>query len=339
MRQSRIILFAFGLLAVGLVSMVAAWQAGLLWRFPEIQTADRAGVLQWLVSRDLHEETQDLRQQLLSRIEVVFDGEIQLDGVSQLDERQRSRLNQNISLLKEIWFHEKVDRFYQCAKDARGVYLDSQIATLLRWAAIDAAISGVPDAAGSPARIEEYLTAFLDAIDGWIARTRPSGQQRIRDVVNAGLIRWLSTQDLSRESRDLRRQIVAGIEHRFGGPIRIGDSANGFSESQAARFWRNVVLLAEIWFHDNAARLARLPSNQQAEFMNRRIDFVEEIFFAPPMASHSNGLDLTTKINSWASAATGDTTPTRNQLQRFAQHLQVGLMMRRVKRFFSSERK
>ena len=338
-RRYRIILFTLGLFAVGLVSIVTAWQVGLIWGLPDVPTADREGVLRWLVCCDLREETPDLQQKLLARIEVVFDGETELSGADQLDDQQRSRLSCNIGLLKEVWFRQKVDEFYATAQGDRSDFLDRQIETLLRWAAIDAAIAGNHSTLNASEQMSGYLSEFLDTIDGWIARTKQSEQQRARDVVKSGLIRWLATQDLSRESQDVKRRIVFGLEGCLGGQIEIDDSTAAFHASEVQQFWKNVILLAEIWFGEKATQFARLPSDQQAEFVNRQAGFIESLFYSSKLADESTRTTLLKNIDIWINSATDKTTPTKSQLQLFSQNLRAGLMVRHVKRLFLSDQK
>lgn len=336
LKTPRGILATVLLLTLAAGSLVVGWQAWRWWApLPDLATADREGVLRWLVLVDLASEPLATQRQLLARVEEVFAEEIPGDAVSKLSAAHVEQVRRNAELLKELWFHERVDGYYACPATDRPSYLDRQIATVVRWASLDQVLSqAAAVAAGTPQAddLGLFLVGFFDTLDHWIERAGPSQYDRIRAVVKAGLVRWLATQDLRDTSPSTRHSLVRGLEKQLAGELDFGGVTDGYSPAADATFAANVDLLAEAWFRDKALTFATLSSPQKPKFLDQQVVVVEELTrYADRSRTQPDARkprSSSARIAQWIAAAPAAEQPA---LRQFAQQLQAAVLLRRMR--------
>jgi hypothetical protein len=178
-----------GLLAVGVVASIGAWQA----RLPDPAVADRDQLLRWLVLRDLDKESAQTRQTLARRLEEEFSADVDWHVISsQLDNAKRKHVWQNILLLLQTWFVEKADRYCNLANDQRTAYLDRLLDTAAAWQ--DAEIIR-PQEDKSP-RSVTGRNGLLGVLLEQTQRDNASPEQhdQVNQLLLAMQIRWLTRQ-------------------------------------------------------------------------------------------------------------------------------------------------
>jgi hypothetical protein len=116
-----------------LVAIVALGGAAIfgLWvidRLPDPATADGSGLIRWLVTRDLSQESAATRSVLVERLagelrRGIAWGEVQ----QQLSTERRALVGRNIEVLIEQWFHDTVAAYYEQPEAQRTAYVDEQI--------------------------------------------------------------------------------------------------------------------------------------------------------------------------------------------------------------------
>jgi hypothetical protein len=295
--------------AVGM--QVHAW----LYRLPDPATADREGLVRWLVIADLTDRDDATCRALVDRCEVVFADEGQLPSDTQtLDERQLARVKRNVERLKEVWFHARVDDYLALPPDEQPAFLDRQIRNVFRCAELDRRLDDGDGGSGddhngeheSAEDVGGYVAAFFQTLTQWQAAAPRTKQAQIDDVVQAGLIRWLSTHDLSRQPAAVRRSVVAGLEKALGDELSFGDATSSLAAAESERFWKNVEVLAESWFHAKSEEFAALADERRAAFVVRQLAVVEELSSHWPSASQSAAADTAARLQRWiASASAG----------------------------------
>jgi hypothetical protein len=81
-----------------------------------------------LVTRDLSQESLEVQEQLLARLEVELQNGLDVDGArDQLTDVQRAQLLENADFLGKLWFLKQVDRYFAQIDAERLRFLDQMI--------------------------------------------------------------------------------------------------------------------------------------------------------------------------------------------------------------------
>jgi hypothetical protein len=279
-----------------------------LYRLPDPATADREGVLRWLVLADLAEHPDDVSRQLVARVEAVFGAESDVpdSDAGSLTDAEHERVRRNTERLKETWFREKVAAYHQLPAGERAAFLDAQIRTLFHWAKLDQRLDRpASDASAAAERdLGDYLGAFFDALDRWRAAAAPDESERMRVVVKAGLVRWLATYDLADQSPGVLGKVVAGLEQQLGTELDFSGVSRDMSSSEVTQFWRNVERLAATWFFAKSTEYVALAGKERDQFVARQMPIVQQLIeHWPRDGAETSAESPTQRIERWLATA------------------------------------
>ncbi len=329
------IVAAVGLSAVSVAvgMQVHAW----LYRLPEVATADREGLVRWLVIADLDERDEATCRALVDRCEVVFADEGKLPADTEaLNDDELARVKRNVERLKEVWFHARVDDYLALPTDERAALMDRQIGNIFRCAELDRRLDDGGEDAGGDSNDDAggYVAAFFDSLSAWQAAAAPAKQERIDEVVRAGLIRWLATHDLAQQPSAVRRSIVAGLEKALGSELSFGDATSTLAAAEGEQFWKNVEVLAEAWFHAKADEFASLAEMERPPFIVQQLAVVDELAAHWPSVSKnvskSGAAGIAGRLQVWIAATA---TEKRAAAEEFAVALQKAWFARALGSF------
>ncbi len=181
-------MFASGGMAAVLVATVFGfWWPGL----PDPATADRDGLLRWLVSKDLDQEPYETRQTLARRLEKEFGGEIDWAGVGAAStNEQRQRLWNNVLVLLEPWFADKVDGYFQLPEAKRPAFVDQTLQRIEDWKGATVLSPGGP---AVPAGEQQpgLMELVVRRIGQWTESATPERREQVREFMLAIQVRWL----------------------------------------------------------------------------------------------------------------------------------------------------
>ncbi len=185
------ILMALALAAALGVTVTAAVQM-YCYRLPDPASADREGLIRWLVMGDLCNEPLDVQRTLASRLEEEFSEDIDWEATAdQLDSVQRERLWQNVLVLLEPWFDEKVDAYHALPLAERSAYVDRLLVTIGVWSNIES-LRADSAAEGEPKESSSGLLAVLASkTEQWKQRAEPERRQKMSQFILAVQCRWL----------------------------------------------------------------------------------------------------------------------------------------------------
>jgi hypothetical protein len=331
MWNRRALLAIFSGLALAAAAF-ALWRTRMLWLpLPDPRVADHVGLVRWIVLRDLAAEPADVRLELVSRVEELLDEPPAVEAVSAdaVGAVQSERTRKNVELLKELWFDRAVERFHELEPARRWAYLDRQIERIARWMHLDDRLAPQAAATGGGS-----WGGFFASIDRWAANATEARQNRIWAAVKAGLIRWLGTTDVARQTDDARTSLALEIEKQLTGPLELSDATDGFSNREQSRFWRNVERLAEAWFRYQSRRHAAAIPREQARQVERHLRLIEQ--FAPyfdrlpttgaPPGPQAAG--FVARVENWIAQAPPTDQPAMRQLSR---HLAGAILLQKMK--------
>jgi hypothetical protein len=173
---------------IPLVALCAATIGGAFFlyakRLPSPQSADIRGLLRWLVTRDLSQESDDTQEQLLARLERELAHGLELgDARDRLTDQQREQLKSNADLLGQRWFLKQVDRYSAIADHDKSAFVDQQIEEVQK-SGIAKALSAIAGdrTSGQP---KNSWAGLLERITRWIAKLEPTNQAKAQEFVAA----------------------------------------------------------------------------------------------------------------------------------------------------------
>jgi hypothetical protein len=132
--RRRGILLAVGVLALATVSVAATVQL-LYFQLPEPEAADGPGLIRWMVSRDLSQETPDLRRRLLTRVKQILADVLAASDTpidEQFDPKYRPQFWSNVDVLLKEWFYQQAELYAATPASQRPAMLDKSLEEA-RW--------------------------------------------------------------------------------------------------------------------------------------------------------------------------------------------------------------
>lgn len=185
MRKRPGIFLAIGFLVLAGVSGAAGGY--LYWnRLPDPATADREGLVRWLVARDLTQESLELRQTLAVRLEeeVYAGAKMSEPADGQLSSAQAELLRRNIELLVEDWFRMKAADYQTTPPANRVAELDRQLDGLQNSGIVDQVLAAQQDQE-KPADPVQAMNRLVQKMKVWVERTAPQQRDEVRQFAAA----------------------------------------------------------------------------------------------------------------------------------------------------------
>lgn len=174
---------------LGTIALLASvyWLAAV--RVPNPATADREGLIRWLVLRDLGSEPAEIRSTLLRRLQDEAKGDLDPAELGeQLDERYCDRLWTNVLVLIETWYLNQVDTYQATPASGRVACLDRAITEVQQWKDLAALQPGIDTDTRSSGVAMLELVGKQVAI--WKEQASPERQKEIAEFDVAFRGRW-----------------------------------------------------------------------------------------------------------------------------------------------------
>ena len=174
---------------------VVALLAGVYWasriRLPDPATANRDGLLRWLVLRDLRNEPLNTRNILIARFQEELGGGLDMVSLRQeMEPRYETRLWANILTLIETWYIQRVDTYSTMSESDRPTYLDKTISEVRKWKNLAALQPGTQDEKGLSSEIV-LLEILTQQIAVWKEAASPQRRKEITEFDAALRQRWV----------------------------------------------------------------------------------------------------------------------------------------------------
>ena len=174
-------------LAVVLIG--GAWNLGPP-ALPDPETADRDGLILWLVVGDLAEQPTETRHILARRIEAEFGAGLDwAQTAEQLDETQRARVWTNLRWLIGPWVVQKADGYWGLPAAERPAFLDGFLDMAETWRGAEQLL---PVAIGEPDGAKEsFLVTVYEELSLATQTAEPPQREQLEGFVAAVQARWL----------------------------------------------------------------------------------------------------------------------------------------------------
>lgn len=265
-RQPNRYVFGFALaIFLGLLSLVLfAFYSRWL---PHPEQASRNQLLYWVATRDLDQESLEIRQALLERLIAEYDNDEQLARLRSdlVPTAYREQITANIKVLKREWFALQVAR-YSSDSDAR-------------WELVEAGFLQAQRFVEAASRVSEGEGKELDIaaeVAKLIAELPESERPVAKNLVGDAVVFWLTQADVSKWTNDQRlalaREIAKSLDAK---PLEALPSDQVWSNEEQERLKANVMSLLTTWAQDQALVLAAISGSQEREaWVDQRIDQV-----------------------------------------------------------------
>ena len=251
------------------------------WRFtnlPHPRDATHNQLMYWVVLRDLNQFDHDVQLSLVDRFAEeateIFGKNKGASG--SLTQAQSDRLLQNIEILKQVWFQNRIDQYCSInSPKACETFLDKQIQLLDDFGniAFEHAKILYPDKA------DENLTTISDElfadIDKWLTETPAEKKTETLQAVREATVFWLATQDLGVQLLEARKELVTRVIAELEKGMDLGATTSIVSDERAEQLRKNAVLLMEAWVHILSNQYDELPTNERVIFVDSKIDDVK----------------------------------------------------------------
>lgn len=313
---------AFGLATILLCLVLAALAIAvsgyaLFVRLPDPATASRAGLVRWLVQRDLSREPESRRVVLVDRLTDEVRSVGDWSGPLDLTPRQRTRLSDNLAVLKKTWFLSRVTRLFEIPKADRNGFLDEQIAVVYAWGSVDALLVRTEDGQTQPGDSDAGVDLMYQ-IDMWLAEASGPTREKMVNALNLGVGRWLATHDLAEQTPEFRSELADRVALQLDCEPHLTSILDELPPTERTRLTENGRLLMEAWFHDCATKYAGIPSrDEKRAFVDGQIERIEKWgvlhFFADDNAQDDSsvplGLELIEMVQQWIDQAPAGRQP------------------------------
>lgn len=252
------------------------------WRFtnlPHPNESSHNQLMYWVVLKDLSQYDHDTQLALVNR----FAGEANEifknnnAAKAQLSDAQSQRLLNNIELLKQVWFEDRIAQYCEIGNiENCEVYLAKQITLLDDFGniAFENAKVLYPD------KDAENLTTISDElladIDKWLTETPPEKKDQTLQAVREATVFWLATQDLAVQLMDARKELAVRVIAELENGMNLKSTTSIVSKDRAKRLHENALLLMEAWVHLLASEYAELPKEKRADFVDQKIAAVQQ---------------------------------------------------------------
>ncbi len=161
-------------------------------RLPDPATANREGLIRWLVQRDLGNEAEEIRSTLLKRLQEEVEADLDPAALrTQLDARYHHRVWANVLVLIETWYSAKIDSYLATPASEQPACLDQAIAEVQQWKGL-AALRPDQELTGSAVPSEvALLEVFAQRVTVWKEKASPQRRQEITEFDAALRRQWV----------------------------------------------------------------------------------------------------------------------------------------------------
>jgi len=149
----------------------------------QMHRAVRQGVARWLATRDIGNDSFQVRQELARRIARDLNQGLRLDQVlHDRSEAEREQLRANGELLMEAWFHDCAKQYSKLPDSDRADYVDGRLEDVANWGVIELLVA--PESLSAAGDVNQFA-ALTQMVETWIQRADPLQQTSLRQLYTA----------------------------------------------------------------------------------------------------------------------------------------------------------
>lgn len=186
MPNLRNLLSLVALVALSAISLTAIAQAWLSPARPG-REFDRDKLIEWLVSRDVGQESTPARLRLARRLaEDLRQGNDWSEAIARLDDAGRGRVRDNVRTLASAWLVDRADTYFSLPERQRADVLDELLDDVTGWP-----IFHQRQPVGLLGDLPRDANSAVRELEAWANALGPAESQRVRQFLGALYVRWL----------------------------------------------------------------------------------------------------------------------------------------------------
>lgn len=259
----------FSVVAVLAIPSVGWWY----WptRLPHPDHCNRDQLLRWIALRDVGAESIETQRALVRRFQDLLLADPS-SATMAIDPAYQTQVDRNRTQLQDLWFYDCVDKYHQLDVAQRPEFVDWQLRTAITWQSIQS----TEPATANPSEV----SPISNAVTHWIDSARDTERGRIVAVLAAATVRWLSIHDAATLSKEARRsfavELVDQLQRPSVAPVIAGSAMLDVESAEMDQLLRNVELLLEAWFHEQARRYGELGKAERERFVKDKVAMVRQ---------------------------------------------------------------
>jgi hypothetical protein len=183
--------------AAGFFDEIAGWMRAesQTQRRQQMEQAVQDGLVRWLATRKLDDQSPEVRRELAMRIAAKLDDGLSLTStLAQQPAGEQDVLRSNARLLVEAWLLAQADLYFQLEESKRVEFIDARMNEVQRWGVLEL-LSAQQGEGALPA---SGLVGFLTVANEWIAHAPPEKQSQLRELLIAVqarmFVKWLQSR-------------------------------------------------------------------------------------------------------------------------------------------------
>jgi len=151
----------------------------------QMNDAVRDGLICWLATQSLEEQTTETRLDLALRITEYLDtdGDI-LSSQTLLSMDEQKMLATNGELLLESWLLRQADIYYELDETKREEFVNRQIDRFTNWGVLEMLVDQDGQAATTETNAQAGMLHFVSLVQTWIERAEPQQRDRLKKLFN-----------------------------------------------------------------------------------------------------------------------------------------------------------
>ncbi len=286
---------------------------------PNPATADRDGLVRWLVLRDISTLDDATQLALLDRMQEEFSsGPVVEMNPADLPASVAERLQNNLGHLQTVWFYTRVKQLAEMPSGEMDAFLDEQIVFAERW--------------GDLAPESGQLDVFV-MIDQWIDGAEGDLKEASMNGVRLSLSRFLRTRSVEKYPNETRLELANRIVEDLEYGARLDQQSAPSAPDEALMIRQNATLLLEAWLTAEALKYEQLDDVARQAYLDKRTKQIKEWGVIELVASQTTETQSSTQAmlafakesQAWIQRADPESQPAlRTLLQDVAQRVLLG---------------
>jgi len=149
----------------------------------QMNDAVRDGLICWLATQSLEEQTMEVRLDLALPITEYLDADSDvISSQTSLSTNEQKMLAANAELLLEAWLLHQADLYYEVDESKRDEFVNRQIERVTNWGVLEMLVQNGEQAGTSELSLQAGMLQLVSLVAKWIDRAQPQQQERLRKL-------------------------------------------------------------------------------------------------------------------------------------------------------------
>jgi hypothetical protein len=265
------------LLVLGLIllSIVGFGSWTFFGPLPDPSQAGIRDLARWLLQRDLVNEPRKIQVSLVNRLQAELETDFDLPSRRRWSDSAHDQLLRNVVFLGKVWFQERCRQYQQLEKPARLAFLESQLNVVSHWSSLETRLlENQPSTSDSSA--SSSTVRLFKRIETWVEEAEGEQRQQLTQVIQDATLCSLATDDLAKQSMDVRRDLADRITSFLNSANNDVGSRLQLEPSHYKQLATNSLVLMEAWLINRAIEFQSLTSQEKEPYVTNQLNQMKQ---------------------------------------------------------------